>query len=98
MFSASKLEIMKVVEIFRESCAEEVCPQGVDIFGFMMKRRKVEEIPELIRRGIDGIFRKGFWFDDSQFNEVRELFGLPAVRFLGREKVGLLMADEGEGS
>jgi Fe-S oxidoreductase len=43
----------------------EVCPQGVDIFGFMMKRRKVEEIPELIRKGIDGIFRKGFWFGDS---------------------------------
>lgn len=85
------------------SCANcwrcmEVCPQGVDIFGFMMKRRRKEEIPELIRRGIDGIFRKGFWFGDSQFNEIRELFGLPVVRFLGREKVALLMADEGEGS
>ena len=76
----------------------EVCPQGVDIFGFMMKRRREEKIPELIRKGIDGIFRKGFWFGDIQFNEVRELFGLPAVRFLGREKVALLMADEGEGS
>ena len=76
----------------------EVCPQAVDIFGFMMQRRKEEEIPELIRKGIDGIFRKGFWFGDSQFNEVRGLFGLPAVRFLGREKMALLMADEGEGS
>ena len=76
----------------------EVCPRAVDIFGFMMQRRKVEEIPELIRKGIDGIFRKGFWFGDSQFNEVRGLFGLPAVRFLGREKMALLMADEGEGS
>lgn len=76
----------------------EVCPQGVDIFGFMMKRRRVEEIPELIRMGIDGIFMKGFWFGDTQFNEVRESFRLPAVRFLGREKVGFLMTDEGEGS
>lgn len=76
----------------------EVCPQGVDIFGFMMKRRKEEEIPELIRKGIDGIFGSGFWFGDIQFNEVRESFGLPSVRFLGREKVALLMADGEEGS
>ena len=76
----------------------EACTRGVDIFGFMMKRRREEEIPELIRRGIDGIFRKGFWFGESQFNEVRELFGLPTVRFLGREKVGILIGDGGEGS
>ena len=76
----------------------EVCPRAVDIFGFMMQRRKEEEIPELIRKGIDGVFRKGFWFGDSQFNEIRGLFGLPAVRFLGREKMALLMADEEEGS
>ena len=73
-------------------------PSGGGYLWIHDERRKVEEIPELIRRGIDGIFRKGFWFDDSQFNEVRELFGLPVVRFLGKEKVGLLMADEGEGS
>ena len=76
----------------------EVCPQGVDIFGFMMKRRMEEEIPELIRKGIDGIFSTGFWFGEIQFNEVRESFVLPAVRVLGQEKVALLMAEEGEES
>lgn len=76
----------------------EICPQGVDIFGFMMKRRKEEGIPELIRKGFDGIFRKGFWFGDIQFNEVRESFGLPAVKLLGRKKVALLMAGEEGGS
>ena len=39
-----------------------------------------------------------FWFDDSEFNELRELFGLSAIRFLGREKVAIFMADEGKGS
>lgn len=76
----------------------EVCPRGVDIFGFMMKRRMEEEVPELIRKGIDGIFRKGFWFGDIQFNEVRESFVLPAVRLLGREEIAMLMAEEGERS
>lgn len=76
----------------------EVCPRGVDIFGFMMKRRREEGVPEPIRKGIDGVFRSGFWFGDIQFNEVRESFGLPAVRLLGREKVALLMADGEEGS
>ena len=75
----------------------EICPQGVDIFGFMMKRRKEEGIPELIRKGIDGIFNTGFWFGDIQFNAVRESFGLPAVKLLGRKKVALLMpGEEGE--
>jgi hypothetical protein len=69
----------------------------VDIFGFMMERRQEEVIPELIRKGIDGILGKGFWFGDIQFNEVRESFGLPVVKLLGREKVALLMDDEGEG-
>ncbi len=76
----------------------EICPQGVDIFGFMMKRRKAEGIPELIRKGIDGIFSTGFWFGEVHFNEVRESFALPAVRLLGREKVALLMSEKGEGS
>jgi len=76
----------------------EVCPQGVDIFGFMMKRRIEEEIPELVRKGIDGIFSTGFWFEGIQFNEIRESFMLPAVRLLGREKVALLMAEKGERS
>jgi CO dehydrogenase/acetyl-CoA synthase alpha subunit len=76
----------------------EVCPQGVDIFGFMMQRRREEEIPEFIRKGIDGILRNGFWFGDIQFNEVRELYGLPPIRLLGREKVALLMVDGGGGS
>lgn len=75
----------------------EACPQGVDIFRFMMQRRREEEVPELIRKGIDGILSNGFWFGDFQFNEVRESFGLSAVQFLGREKVALLMVDEGEG-
>ena len=66
--------------------------------GYLWVHDEKEEIPELIRRGIDGIFRKGFWFGESQFNEVRELFGLPTVRFLGREKVGILIGDGGEGS
>lgn len=77
---------------------EDVCPQGVDIFGFMMKRRMEEEVPELIRKGIDGIFSAGFWFGEIQFNDVRESFMLPAVRLLGQEKVALLMAEEGERS
>ena len=76
----------------------EVCPQGVDIFGFMVKRRREEEIPELIRMGIEGVLNKGFWFGDIQFNEVRESFGLPAVKLLGRKKVALLMAGEEGGS
>lgn len=76
----------------------EVCPRGVGIFGFMMERRREEEVPELVRRGIDGIFRRGFWFGDIQFNEIRESSGLPAVRFLSREELELLMANEGGGS
>ena len=52
----------------------------------------------LSRKGIDGILRNGFWLGDIQFNEVRELFGLPPVRLFGREKVALLMVDGGEGS
>lgn len=76
----------------------DVCPHGVDIYGFMMKRRRQEQIPQPIRRGIDGIFRNSFWFGESQFNDVRISFGLPAVRFLDREKVAVLMVDEGEGS
>lgn len=75
----------------------EVCPQGVNIFGFMMERRREEEIPELIRKGINGILNIGFWSGDIQFNEIRELCGLPPVRLLGREKVALLMADGGDG-
>ena len=39
-----------------------------------------------------------FWFDDNEFNELRELFGLSAIRFLGREKVAIFMSDEGKGS
>jgi hypothetical protein len=41
-----------------------------------------------------GIFSTGFWFGDIQFNEIRESFGLPPVKLLGREKVALLMDDE----
>jgi hypothetical protein len=62
-----------------------------------MERRREEEIPELIRKGIDRILSSGFWLGDIQFNEVRELFGLPPVRLFDREKVALLMADEGDG-
>lgn len=76
----------------------EVCPRGVDIFEFMMERRREEDPPDLIRRGIDGIFGKGFWFVEGQCNEVREACGLPAVRLLSQEKVALLMAEEGERS
>jgi Fe-S oxidoreductase len=74
----------------------EVCPCGVDIFEFMMEKRKEEDPPDLIRKGIDGILSTGFWFGEIQFNEVRESFVLPAVRLLGQEKVALLMAEEGE--
>ena len=72
----------------------EVCPRAVNVFRFMMERRREQEVPELIRKGIDGIFRRGFWFGDIQFNEIRESFGLPAVKFLDRGKMARLMDDE----
>lgn len=74
---------------------QDVCPRGVDIFAFMMERRREEDPPNLIRRGIDGIFEKGFWFGEGQCNEAREALGLPVVRFLGQKRVALLMGDEG---
>jgi len=61
-----------------------------------MERRREEEVPELIRKGIDGILNSGFWSGDIQFNEIRELCGLPPGRLFDREKVALVMIDGGD--
>ena len=81
LFSAHEWEIIKVIEAFEESGVERVCPYHCT----------GDSARSLFRES----YREKYVEGDIQFNEVRESYGLPAVRLLGREKAAVLMDEVG---
>jgi heterodisulfide reductase subunit C len=71
----------------------EACPSDVDIYGFMMAKRKEEEAPRGIEEGLVSITGKGCSMNIRGLNEIRETYGLRPVKLLERDKVRVLLEE-----
>jgi len=69
----------------------EACPQGVDIYGFMMARRRKEDIPLTVRQSIKNIMGTGCAIFLRGINEIREADGLASLKLIEKHKVKTLL-------
>ena len=69
----------------------EVCPQDVDIYGFMMARRRKEDIPSTMRQSVKNIMGKGCSIYLRGINEIREADGLSPIKLIEKHKVKTLL-------
>jgi len=69
----------------------EACPQDVDIYGFMMARRRKEDIPLTMRQSVKNIMGMGCCFYISGINEIREFDGLAPLKLIEKHKVKTLL-------
>ena len=69
----------------------EACPQDVDIYGFMMARRRKEDIPLTMRQSVRNIMGKGCSIYLRGINEIREADGLSPIKLIEKHKVKTLL-------
>lgn len=70
----------------------EACPTGVDVFSYMMERRRHEEAPAAYRRSYDNICGTGYSFPVDDLNTIREMWGLKPVRLIDPGKIRKLLS------
>ncbi len=64
------------------SC-QEVCPEGVDIHGIMMAKRREEEPPARHQANFRSVLESGYALPvGEEINELRRMHGLDAVQFI----------------
>ena len=69
----------------------EACPRDVDIYGFMMARRRKEDIPSAVRKSVKNIMGTGCSIYLRGINEIREADGLAPLKFTEKQKVKTLL-------
>lgn len=69
----------------------DICPMKVDIYGFMMGRRRQEDIPKLIKQGIDNINHTGCAMKLRGINHIREMYGLKPLPLIEEGKLKTLL-------
>ncbi len=69
----------------------EACPQEVDIYGFMMERRKKEDIPPLIEQSINNIMSTGCSMNLHGMDQIREMHGLKPLRLIEKKVLKTLL-------
>ena len=69
----------------------EACPQDVDIYGFMMARRRKEDIPLTMRQSVKNIMETGCSIYLRGINEIREADGLTSLKLIEKHKVKTLL-------
>ncbi len=69
----------------------EACPRDVDIYGFMMARRKKEDIPLTMRQSLRNIMGTGCSIYLRGINEIREADGLTSLKLIEKHKVKMLL-------
>lgn len=69
----------------------EACPQGVDLYAFMMAKRRTEDVPGTIRRLIDNIVDNGISSPVPAVDQIRAMHGLPRCRLIERYKLEILL-------
>ena len=70
----------------------EACPEGVDVYSYMMERRRQEEAPAAYRKSYDSICGSGYSFPVVEINTIREMWGLKPVRLIDPEKIRKLLS------
>ncbi|MFZ0448826.1 MAG: hypothetical protein WAL98_06240 [Desulfatiglandaceae bacterium] len=71
----------------------EARPSNVDIYGFMMAKRKEGDTLAGIEEALVNITGKGCSMNIRGLNEIREIYGLGSVRLLERDKVRVLLEE-----
>ena len=69
----------------------EACPRDVDIYGFMMARRRKEDIPLTVRKSVKNIMETGCSIYLAGINEIREADGLVPLHFIEKHNVKTLL-------
>ena len=71
---------------------QEVCPAGVDIYGLMMERRRLEIAPEGYRQAFENVLTCGYALCvGPQVNELRAAWGLEPVELVPPDRVRALL-------
>ncbi len=73
----------------------EACPEDVDIFTFMMKKRRELEPPAHYRRSFDNIRHTGYSMPIEDLNTIREMWGLDEIRKVDPAKIRKLLPGTG---
>ena len=89
-------ELNKTAEIGAWNCVNcwkcmESCPRDVDIYGFMMERRRKEDLPLTVRKSVKNIMRTGCSIYVRGLNQIREADGLAPLKFIDKHKVKMLL-------
>ena len=71
----------------------EACPQGVDIYGFMMARRRKEDSPLTVRQSVRNIMERGCSIYLRGINDIREADGLAPLKLIEKHRVKTLLED-----
>ena len=70
----------------------EACPEGVDVYSYMMERRRQEEPPAQYRKSYDNICGTGYSFPVEEINTIREMWGLGKIRLASPETIRKLLS------
>lgn len=69
----------------------ESCPEGVDIYSYMMERRRLEDMPLPIRESVENIKTTGCALSVQGLDQLREMYGLSPLGLVDKETVRALL-------
>ena len=69
----------------------EICPEDVDVYEFMMEKRRQEPAPVRYRRAFDSVCRVGYIYPVDEVNTFREMWGLKPIRLVDPRRVRKLL-------